>query len=184
VEKKTMIKKLLLAMTLATATLITTPATAQTEDAPEVTAEAPATETAPAPTEMAPESEAAEGAPDSEAESSESKDEGNDLGMLGQETIDLGKAGKWVGMLGAFMLFLVAMFRKVIFARVAWFQTKRGGYAAAGGIALGTIIGLSIKLGFSIDAVLAGLSAAGLATGLHTIANDASGAKTKPGPGS
>ena len=166
-----MIKKLTLALTMVAATMVASPATAQTEDARAATEDA--AKVAPVLSDIAtsPELEPAT-APESEPQPGESKDEGEDLGTLGQETLDLAKAGKWVAALGAFMFVLIAVFRKFIFHRVDWFQTKKGGYVAAGGIALATIIGLSIKLGFSVDVVLAGLTAAGFATGLHTTAND------------
>ena len=173
-----MIKKLTLTLTILAATLVARPATAQIDAAPE------AIDGAPAAFDAGTDSETTKPAtaPESEAEAPESEDDGEDLGALGKETFDLAKGGKWLAALGALMFFLVALFRKVIFKRVDWFQTKTGGYAAAGGIAFATIVGLSIKLGFSIDVVLAGLSAAGLATGLHTAANDAKGDKIKPSP--
>ena len=161
-------KKLILILTLSAATLITTPATAQTEDAGQAPGElvAAIANVQPATADLEPAKPAV--APDSQAKAEQS----DDLGTLGKEAEELARAGKWIAALGALMLFLVAVFRKFIFARVDWFRTKKGGYTAAGGVALATILGLGLKAGFSVEMILAVLSAAFAASGMHTALGD------------
>jgi hypothetical protein len=164
-------RTIILAATLLAATLVTTPATAQTEDAAPATEDAAKAEFEVAPTVTAPDSEPAT-ASESEAETAKSEPDSEDLRTDAKEIETLVRAGKYAMALGALLLLLVAVFRKWIFGRVDWFQTKKGGYAAAGGMALATMIGLTLTVGFSIDVIAAGIAAASIASGLHTAISD------------
>ncbi len=162
------IQAIALALTLAIPGL----ATAQTDGGPAAAVTALTTDGGVTATAGPSKSAAAEPAK-GEAKADESKAEGEDLGTLGEEALALARAGKWFALLGVVMLIAVAAGRKLLFRQVEWFQTKTGGYVMAGIIAALTIGGLSIKLGFSIDVIVAGLTAAGLASGLHTATSDA-----------
>lgn len=161
--------------TILAATLMAAPVAAQTNDAAPAAEPAPEETKAPAPAlDAAPSSpaEKPEAAPESDAKTEKGDDAGEDLGALGQEVFDLAKGGKWLAALGALMMLLVVLFRRFLFGKSEWFQTKAGGYTAAGIVALLTIVGLSLKVGFSIDVIMAGLTAAGFASGLHGATSD------------
>ena len=167
-------KKMILVLALLTTTLTTSAATAQTEEPAEAPTEAVEAETDTERTVATPDLEAAQPAtaPERDAEPKQSEPTSKELRADAEEIESLVRAGKWFAALGALLILLVAVFRKWIFGKVAWFQTKQGGYTAAGGLFLATVIGLSIKTGFSIDVIMAGLVASGFASGLHTVAND------------
>lgn len=105
-------------------------------------------------------------------EADESEADREDVGVLTNKALALAHAGKWLALLGVAMLLGAALLRKIVFRNVKWFQTKLGGYASAAIISVLTIIGLAIEVGFSMDVVLAGLSAGGLSGYMHTVTND------------
>lgn len=187
------LKRILIAMALVLG-LQATPAHAQPSDTP---AAAPTEGAAPAPapeeknTEPAPAGETqppagdgsettkAETPEDGEAKAAKADKDGESLGTLGTEALELAKAGKWVAAVGVALLLLVSLLRRFVFGKVKWFQSKIGGYAMAGGMMALTFVGLGLKTGMWADALPAALSAGGLAMGLHTATSDVKKSRAK-----
>ena len=76
------------------------------------------------------------------------------------------RSGRWLAAIAAALLIAVFVVRRFALGRIAWFQTRAGGWAINFALASGAALavglqGGSVGVGVVLDALLLGLSAAG-----------------------
>lgn len=82
--------------------------------------------------------------------------------------LDAATTGKWKVLAGLVLVALVYVTRRWVLGRVAWFQTKLGGFVLAGGMSLAGTIGLALAAGgpMTIAVLLNALGTAATAAGV------------------